>query len=1681
MRAAFTIRPIALVLLLSCVACHKRSVPPLTLEECDPAGYIGCIQPDAFLSIPIVDTNLSLTYSSRWVGRGQGQPAWDAQSLGLGGWSINLVQRYDRANRILISGDGTWRVVDANKLPSGELVVPSYDGSVAFVFDSAGRHVRTVDGHLGTELLKVTYDPSGHLASVDGHAHGLPVHLTVRRDPKGSPRGLIGTDGASTALKTDDKQHLTLIVDPASAETKISWNETGLVESETDPGGGIQHFTYDSSGQLASATDADDVTQKYERKTSSDNLEIHISTTMGRQWTYRVESTREGLRRTFTNPDGTQTVQTTDTRGNRVLQLADGTGWTIGTLASPVWGISSPALTPIVETRPDGVSSRRETKYDLHSQGGLPYVIAGSITTVINGACWTQHFDPAQRTDDLVDPVGRRTLSRYDEHGRLLSHIAPGIAPVSYAYNAQGRVESETLGSGTSAHTVRYSYDSTTGQIITRRPDGVVENASVDRAGRIVSLSAGDGATALFDYDASGRLTQVQPPGGVRFTIGASPSGRITGFAPPIVKDDASVEIRSYDRDGLLTTISGLGRRAVSYGYNSAGKVTSTTFDQGKRTSSYDPASGWRSQATDPSGVETHYGYAGSTPTSVTWSGAIGGSVSTKFDVNGQAVLESVDGGHDLPLGYDAAGKLTKVGGLSLTRDPASGLVTQTSVGAVESKHQFDTNGLLIRTTTTADGKLALDQRYTRDALGRIKTASETSSDGKTTFTEYSYDRADRLKSVRLNGRTVEANHYDPAGNRLSSIQGAENKKAAYDDRERQLNVGGTQYTWMPDGSLAGVSDGRRATAFVYDDFGALRQASLSDGRKISYLIDADGRRVGRALAGKLVSGYLYNFDGSIAAETDGTGKITSRFAYDDLGHLALFERNGTTYRVITDPVGSPRVVIDSNSGEIVDEISYDAWGNITADKSPGFLSIGFAGGLHDPDTGLIRFGARDYDPVEGRWTAADPIRFAGGDSNLYRYAGGDPINYADAHGTCVSLGESLAADVVLTYITSLPFAIVAYGTAPGFPGGLNAAPPLQPCAPDDTTQQNTSPHSNANSGQNNGGGGFCLSPLSVGCYTNPPPVTLTPLNGTSPGNPGPPGPNGPGQPNPNSPGNPNPNGPGQPNPNGPGNPNPGGSGNPNPNGPRQPNPNKPGQPNPSDPGQPNSPPPPGPGSSGDPHLDTIRGLRFDFQTLGEFLIARSLDGNQVIEARQEPYFAGTPVTVNTAVAANVNGDRIGVYVKEPAFLVINGVPLADPDVERRLPHGGKVVRHGGTVILTWPDNSRLSIIRVAESLNYTFDPVSNADTNLVGFLGNANGASDKIAARDGSTITFFDPDFINKLYKQVGNSWRIKQSESLFHYWPGESTAKFTDLNFPPKYVSVNSLSSVDRSQAESICRAVGVRTEPLVDDCILDVAVTGMPAFAAASVGVRLRRASVSPVTASYQPAAAAPTSADHFSIKIGDTVSPNQPMMGAGIIKDVGQKQFYSFQGRAGEVIFVGQGPCEGAQPNFDLLKPDSKLLANVIGNCNANISRQTLPLTGTYTIVTSTDKSNVHSHYNFFVHAVPPDQHFFVRLPLTISPDSPRRGAGRITAPGEQQLYEFSAPSGATVHIEGKCVTACPKLAIRPIAIGKENAPFLDLNYLKSDWKLPAAGKYTIQVRSNGYVGQYGFTASINGNK
>ncbi|TAG43653.1 MAG: RHS repeat-associated core domain-containing protein [Betaproteobacteria bacterium] len=176
--------------------------------------------------------------------------------------------------------------------------------------------------------------------------------------------------------------------------------------------------------------------------------------------------------------------------------------------------------------------------------------------------------------------------------------------------------------------------------------------------------------------------------------------------------------------------------------------------------------------------------------------------------------------------------------------------------------------------------------------------------------------------------------------------------------------------------------------------------------REFSY---GAGRRITKKVNGVYTHGFIYESQLRVAAQMDASGNITHEFIYGEKPNVpeamilpANTGKNPSTqdksYRLLHDHLGSVRMVIEVETGAIAQEIEYDAWGQVLNDSNPGFQPFGFAGGLYDSDTKLTRFGARDYDAQEGRWTTKDPKGLAGG-LNLYQYANGDPVNFYDPTG----------------------------------------------------------------------------------------------------------------------------------------------------------------------------------------------------------------------------------------------------------------------------------------------------------------------------------------------------------------------------------------------------------------------------------------------------------------------------------------------------------------------------------------------------------------------------------------------------------------------------------------------------------------------------------------------------------
>ena len=195
---------------------------------------------------------------------------------------------------------------------------------------------------------------------------------------------------------------------------------------------------------------------------------------------------------------------------------------------------------------------------------------------------------------------------------------------------------------------------------------------------------------------------------------------------------------------------------------------------------------------------------------------------------------------------------------------------------------------------------------------------------------------------------------------------------ATYDAQDRLLTYGNWSYTYTANGDLQSKTDtsNGQVTTYAYDAQGNLRHVSLPDGRSIDYVIDSENRRVAKKVNGVVVKKWLYKDQLKPVAEFDGSGALVARYI------KGVTIKGSTSYRVITDHLGTPRLLVNSTSGAVAQRLDIDEWGQVTGDSSAGFQVFGFAGGIYDPDTGLVRFGARDYDPVVGRWTAKDSIRW---------------------------------------------------------------------------------------------------------------------------------------------------------------------------------------------------------------------------------------------------------------------------------------------------------------------------------------------------------------------------------------------------------------------------------------------------------------------------------------------------------------------------------------------------------------------------------------------------------------------------------------------------------------------------------------------------------------------------------
>ena len=285
--------------------------------------------------------------------------------------------------------------------------------------------------------------------------------------------------------------------------------------------------------------------------------------------------------------------------------------------------------------------------------------------------------------------------------------------------------------------------------------------------------------------------------------------------------------------------------------------------------------------------------------------------------------------------------------------------------------------------------------------------------------------------------------------------------------------------------------------------------------------------------------------------------------------------------------------------------------------------------------------------------------------------------------------------------------------------------------------------------------------------------------------------------------------------------------------------------------------------NEGDPHITTVDGNHYNFQSAGEFVSLFDYAGME-IQTRQTPVSTASPwydsytglttcVSVNSAVAARLGKHRVtyqpgsgGGPNSNPMQLRVDGVVTALPANGLTLGTDGRVVNApaGDGIEIDFADGTTLTATGAwwgaPQNVWYLSVQVYHSP-GLNGIMGAmargswlpslSNGASVG-AMPAGVTPAALHQKFLT-LNQTYANSWRVTDRTSLFDYARGTSTATFTISGWPAEsgtctLPNIPPAKPLDPQRAIEICQAIEDKTRNA--NCIFDATATGQEGFAKA-----------------------------------------------------------------------------------------------------------------------------------------------------------------------------------------------------------------------------------------------------------
>lgn len=896
----------------------------------------------------------------------------------------------------------------ASAFPGGgaeEILVTSEDGSEVYIFTKTGKHLRTLHPLTGAMLHQFTYDNAGRLSKITDAQNNT---TTIQRNADGNPLSITGPYGHVTKLEINSEGYLSSVSNPAGETHVFGYGSDGLLTRFTNPRGDSTTFLYDTLGRLIREDDAAGGFLTLNRTSTDSNYVVTHKSSLNRVTSYQMDKPRTGdQKRVNTFPSGLKTESSEGTDGSRSSIGPDGTKQEATISPDPRWGMLAPVTSTATLSTLGGLKSTfTSSRAATLTNSENPFTMTElRDTTNINGRIFTSVYNAASKTITQQSPLEKINRTVIDSLGRLTQTEIDGILPVNLTYDNHGRLDTITQGSGTDMRRTIFEYKNQGFLEKITNPLNQTVVFEHDIVGRIKKQTMPDGRVIVYDYDANGNLTSLTPPGKPAHTFSYSPIDQVTQYTPPDVVAGPDETKYTYNTDRELTEIIRPDGDTVKLDYSeggscNCGRLSAMTIRRGKIEYIYNDSTGNLEKINAPGGIGLSYDYDGALLTGKTWTGTISGKVNYAYDNDFRPVAISLNGKDTIAYHYDNDGLLAQAGALLLHRNKQNGLLTGSTLGHISDSMSYNDFGEVTGYKAMHGATTLYSVQFTRDKLGRIEQKIEMLAGTADTF-RYKYDLAGRLTEVWKNGTRTDKYNYDDNGNRLSYTDANGTAvTGTYDNQDRLKQYGNAIYTYTANGELKSKVEGSDTTTYYYDEVGNLMAVTLPDGKHIEYLIDGQNRRIGKKVNGTLVQAILYENGLRPIAELNGNGAIISRFIYAT--HINVPDymiKGGVAYRIITDHLGSPRLVVNMSTGQVAQRMVYDAFGNVVADSKPDFTPFGFAGGLYDGGARLVRFGARDYDAVIGRWLSKDPIKSSFNEPNLYVYAYNKPLNVVDPLG----------------------------------------------------------------------------------------------------------------------------------------------------------------------------------------------------------------------------------------------------------------------------------------------------------------------------------------------------------------------------------------------------------------------------------------------------------------------------------------------------------------------------------------------------------------------------------------------------------------------------------------------------------------------------------------------------------